>query len=286
MPVPSKVFVTGSQGLIGAELGALLDRAGVAWIGFDLAADQDILDREAIRDTIGDCDAVVHCAAMLGHKGQDEDEVFHVNVTGTKNVLTEARAVGIKRIVFLSSVNVFGVFKGERQPDYLPIDDAHPKYPDTSYGIAKLLSEEICRMACEIDPEMTAIALRPPGVWSYDRYAKTMEYFAGNTENPDMKFWEYGSFLDVRDMAEACWRALNVDAVGFYAMLLAASDIVTSGPESRDLAASLSPSADWRGGPEFLETPYKSMIDDSLARRIIGHDPIYSWALKGSAPDA
>ncbi|MBL4810768.1 MAG: NAD(P)-dependent oxidoreductase [Rhodobacteraceae bacterium] len=283
---PTNVLITGSQGLIGATLGRVLSRAGIGWTGFDLAAGQNILDRSAVRKAVEGCDAVMHGAAMLGHAHEDADEVFRVNVKGSHNVLTEARAAGVKRFVYLSSVNVFGVFRGEKQPDYLPIDDAHPKSPDTPYGIAKHLAEELCRMACVADPSMTAIALRPPGVWPPERYAQAARWMKAHPEIPGRGMWEYGAFLDVRDMAQACFSALTADVLGYHAMLLAASDIVTSGFDSHTLATQLCPHAEWRGGAVFEADPTKSLVDDSVARKTIGYKPNYRWENGGAIPDA
>ena len=57
-------------------------------------------------------------ADALGEKYSDN------NITGTINILNAASVSGIKNIVFSSSAAVFG------EPDYLPVDEEHPKNPE------------------------------------------------------------------------------------------------------------------------------------------------------------
>jgi UDP-glucose 4-epimerase len=275
-----KVFVTGSRGLIGAEVARGLAGLGMEWRGFDLADGQDILDRKSLVEAMEGCDAVLHSAALLGHADQDQDEVFKVNVVGTQNVVSGVRQLGIRRLVYLSSVNVLGVFKGERAPDYLPIDDDHPLYPKSAYGVAKYLAEEICRLAC-IESDLSCVALRPPGVWPADRYGRVRSWLSGNTETPGQAMWEYGAFIDVRDLASACITALIQPFKGFHAMLVAANDVVTSRPDSRALANLMCPDVRWRGGAVYDIDQNRSLVDCRLARSFIGFDPQYTWQKQG-----
>lgn len=43
-----------------------------------------------------------------------------------------------------SSGQVFGTAEGERLPDYLPVDDAHPRRAMRPYGLSKCLAEDLC----------------------------------------------------------------------------------------------------------------------------------------------
>jgi nucleoside-diphosphate-sugar epimerase len=107
------------------------------------------------------CYAVIHSAALLGLPDQDASQIVATNLQATWNVLTAARDAGVRRVVFLSSADVLGVFKGERAPDYLPLDDAHPCYPSTPYGISKLLAEAMCRLFSE-SSDLPVVCLKPP----------------------------------------------------------------------------------------------------------------------------
>ena len=59
------------------------------------------------------------------------------NITGTLNILHAALAHNCKRMVFSSSAAIFG------EPEYLPIDENHPKNPENYYGFTKLEIERI-----------------------------------------------------------------------------------------------------------------------------------------------
>src|SRR5574344_3171319 len=58
------------------------------------------------------------------------------NISGTMNILNSAVDHDCKFMVFSSSAAVFG------EPQYLPIDEAHPKNPENYYGFTKLKIEE------------------------------------------------------------------------------------------------------------------------------------------------
>jgi UDP-glucose-4-epimerase GalE len=68
---------------------------------------------------------------------------FRNNVTGTLNLLDAMRAAGVDRLVFSSTAAVYG------NPEYTPIDEAHPTRPINPYGWSKLMAErqiaEYCR---------------------------------------------------------------------------------------------------------------------------------------------
>jgi len=79
-------------------------------------------------------DAAVHLAALKA-AGQSmlEPERYSVhNITGTINILNSAVANGCLKLLFSSSAAIFG------EPQYLPIDEQHPKNPENYYGFTKL----------------------------------------------------------------------------------------------------------------------------------------------------
>jgi UDP-glucose 4-epimerase len=59
------------------------------------------------------------------------------NISGTINILNQASAAGISPIIFSSSAAVYG------SPQYLPIDESHPKEPENFYGFTKLEVERL-----------------------------------------------------------------------------------------------------------------------------------------------
>ncbi|MDR3284524.1 MAG: UDP-glucose 4-epimerase GalE [Treponema sp.] len=84
-------------------------------------------------------DAFVHLAAFkaAGESMLVPEKYSANNITGTINILNSALAHGCRNMVFSSSAAVYG------SPQYLPIDEAHPREPENYYGFTKLEIERI-----------------------------------------------------------------------------------------------------------------------------------------------
>ncbi|MBW2281945.1 MAG: NAD(P)-dependent oxidoreductase [Deltaproteobacteria bacterium] len=271
-----RVLVTGSAGLVGSRVCLDLRQRGDEVVEYDRADSHDILDAEALDAAMRGCAAVVHCAALLGEPGQADDDILAVNLRGTENVVRSAERARARRLVFVSSVDVLGVFKGERPPDYLPLDDDHPCHAATVYGVAKLRAEALCRSRAS--SELSIVCLRPPGVWTGPTYEWVEAERHKRTEFEWDPFWEYGAFIDVRDLSAVCLRALDAPVDAFESLLVSAADVTTSGRTSRQLVEFIHPQVEWRGGPEFEREPYRSLIDIDRARAVLGWEPEFSWA--------
>src|SRR3954465_8855296 len=100
----------------------------------------DIRDRESVRKLVGGADVVVHAAAALPIQAS-RDSIRSVNGTGTEYALDEARASGVKRVVFISSTAVYGV------PEKHPIEEDDPLVGVGSYGESKIEAEGLGRVA-------------------------------------------------------------------------------------------------------------------------------------------
>ena len=79
-------------------------------------------------------DAFVHLAAFkAAGESMEKPEKYSVNnITGTLNIMNAAVKYNCKKMIFSSSAAVFGA------PEYLPIDEEHPKNPENYYGFTKL----------------------------------------------------------------------------------------------------------------------------------------------------
>ena len=98
----------------------------------------DVTNLENVKNSIVNCDLVIHLAAALGVVNVEKDPVqtLDINLGGTKNVLEACKANNIKKIIFSSSSEVYG------EPAKIPIKENDPITPITTYGISKLASEE------------------------------------------------------------------------------------------------------------------------------------------------
>ena len=271
-----RVLITGSSGMVGSQVVLDLQASGHTAVAYDLATGRDILDPVALLDSAQGCDGVVHSAALLGFPGQDGSEIMATNLQGTWNVLSAAQEAGIRRVAFLSSVDALGVFKGERSPDYLPLDNAHPCYPSTPYAISKYLAEDVCHLFSAAT-SISIVCLRPPGVWTEETYAWIQSERAKRAECEWDPFWEYGAFIDVRDLSRACICTLTCRVEQFACLLVSSEDITTSGRTSRQLAQLVLPHVEWRGGAPYEAEPFRSLMNIENAKRTLGWAPEHTW---------
>jgi UDP-glucose 4-epimerase len=268
-----RVLVTGNKGFIGRRVEQRLIDAGYDVVGYDIAGGFDILNPELLGKRAAGCKAIIHLAAI---EGQADAKVMETNVVGTWNILQAGNQAKIEKIVFMSSVDVLGVFQGEGTPKYLPLDDDYPCHPGSTYAISKKLAEDMCFYFHQ-RTQIPVICLRPPGVWDETTYLKITGARQRRPEYEWDPFWEYGAFLDVRDLAEAILLALQKDIKGFHALLLASDDITTSGMTSLELVEKLLPGVPWRGGPEYKSAPFSSLVKTQRVKELLGWSPRYSW---------
>lgn len=124
-----RAFVTGATGFIGGrvvrklrergdEVVALVRspaRAGdLAELGCELA-EGDLSSTEAIRRGVQGCDAVFHIAAVykVGIPSSEREAMRDANVGGTERVLDAAIEANVPRIVYVSTVGIFGNTHGQ-----------------------------------------------------------------------------------------------------------------------------------------------------------------------------
>jgi dTDP-L-rhamnose 4-epimerase len=107
-----RVLLTGGAGFIGRRVHDQLLAAGHESLVYDLANDSrnDIIDRDRLARRAAGCDAVIHLAAKvgLGVAILDIDGYAYANDLGTAVVLRTAAAAGIGRVVYASSIVVYG----------------------------------------------------------------------------------------------------------------------------------------------------------------------------------
>jgi len=267
-----RVLVTGNRGKIGRVVCRHLTDQGHEVVSFDRLDSEDVCDQPALSRKAHECEALVHLAAVIDEKARD---LMAVNLLGTWNVLRAAETAGIARVVFMSSVNALGIFLGHRDPDYFPIDDAHPSYAYRPYSLSKRLGEQMCE-ATTMSSGLTTICLRPPAVLEAGDYDRIR---ANREKNPEYEWnplWEYGAFLDVHDCATAVERSLAVDFKGFTTLLLCAADISASRP-AREMAQLLRPNVGWRAGSAYDADPYRSLVDTRRAQEFLGWQPQRRW---------
>jgi len=265
------VLLTGHRGRLGPLIIETLKRAGHEVRGFDLADGGDICSAKAVGEAARGAQVIVHAAGLADDRNGSPADIMSINLLGTWNALLAAETNQIARVVCFSSGKALGML--ERNPDYLPMDDDHRGLPGRPYGLSKWLSEEMCA-AFTHRTGIDTICLRPVAVFDaegYERMLKSSPRLAGAGTA-----WHMGVHIDVRDVAEATLRAVETTFRGHVRLLLCANDIADRRP-TLELVAEHLPHTDWRGGREFTDEPFRSLIDCSRAQEVLGFRPRYGW---------
>lgn len=150
------ILVTGGRGFIGARLVAdLLNQSaevrvlddgsrGDAELPAEVdSIDGDVRDAEALREACRGVEAVAHLAAVQGTQNFYEipDAVLDVNLRGVLNVAQACAAEGVRRLVFSSSSEVYGIPTEFPTPESAPLVVPEPTNPRWSYGASKIAGE-------------------------------------------------------------------------------------------------------------------------------------------------
>lgn len=149
-----RVLVVGGAGYIGSHMVKSLLGAGYDVITFDnlssghrdavlggIFVEGDLADTQCLERVFKEYqpEAVMHFASYIqvGESVRKPDIYYRNNVTNTLNLLDVMREHGVNKFIFSSTAAVFG------EPDYVPIDEAHPNQPLNPYGRSKWMIEQI-----------------------------------------------------------------------------------------------------------------------------------------------
>jgi nucleoside-diphosphate-sugar epimerase len=112
----------------------------------------DLRDVASLRESFRGIDVLYHIGARRDHWGLPRRDYIDSNVLGTQNVLEAAESAAIPKIVYCSSVGVYGY-----DFQYLPVDEAHPFGTRLSYyHESKRLAEEVV-----LSSKLPIITVRP-----------------------------------------------------------------------------------------------------------------------------
>ncbi len=154
----NKVLVTGADGFIGSHLTEALLAEGCevralaqynsfnnwGWLedihhpGLEVVTG-DVRDPNFCRHIVKGVDTVFHLAALIAipYSYVAPDSYVDTNVKGTLNICQAVRDEGVGRLLVTSTSEVYGTAK------YVPIDEKHPKQPQSPYSASKIGADAI-----------------------------------------------------------------------------------------------------------------------------------------------
>jgi len=275
------VLVTGAGGCIGSWAIALLVRAGVPVVVYDLNKDQrrprlllddaelekvtwltgDIADTEAVSGVVAThgVQAIIHLAALqVPFCKADPVAGAKANVLGTVNVLEAARHAGLKRVVYASSIAAVSF-----------LSDA--AWLETLYGAYKLCNELTARVYMQ-DWGVPSVGIRPGVVYGVARdqglTSKTTVAIlaAAAGKSYAVPFTGPVSALHAGEVASAFVRAVSSDRE--EAKVFDLNGRVTSVAQWLDILREIAPDADIT--MTGAELPFPADLSDAPIQDYLG----------------
>jgi len=217
-------------------------------------------------------DAVVHLAAFPTPRQYPDAYLFQNNLMGTYNIFEASRRLGIRNVVWASSETTLGE-PFENDAPYAPVDEDYPLRAKSAYALAKVLMEDMARQFCYQTPDFKLIGLRFSNVMEPQDYAK----FASYQADPELRKWNMWAYIDARDGAQAIRKAVEWQATGMHAFIIANADTVMEKP-SAELMKQALPGVEVRKQLGEHET----LLSIDKARRVLGYEPTHSWRNKAN----
>ena len=197
-----KIVLTGANGNLGQELRGLLAGLCDQLLSTDIAegvgtlldnetfVQADLAQMDQVRPLLEGADMVVHFGALVDEL--EFSKVWGPNFMGSFNIWESARQLGVKRVIYASSIHAMGMY-----PKTVRIDTEMPQRPDTYYGLAKCFTEDLGRMYWEKEG-IESVHLRI--------YSATSK--PGNVR-------ALGSWLSFDDLRQLVQRSIETPYVGF-----------------------------------------------------------------------
>jgi nucleoside-diphosphate-sugar epimerase len=266
-----KTLVTGANGFTGSHLVKALQQRGDEVVGLVRKSSNlsrlsgcqvqlvygDICDRAALESAMSGVDWVFHTAAYVELGLVDAAKMARVNVEGTRAVMEVAQAVGVAKVVYCSTIGVYGDTRGRVIDETFQREQADfsSAYDGTKYEAQQIVDH----LAVEGLP---VVSILPSGIFGADdpHFGPVMKQFLKG----GLKVWAGGDritgIVHVDDLASAMILAAEKGKPGEH-YIISAGDLTT-----REMFAILSQES---GVPVPNEAP-KSIV--RLAGNIL--DPI------------
>ena len=168
-----KILVTGATGHLGNNLVRALVKKGSdvrVLVREDRSYHQleglavehvvgDVRDSNSLASAVEGCSQVYHLAAFVSIRSGDRDELYDINVLGTRKVMQACRKAGVDRVVHCSSFGAVGINPNGPSTEEWTVS---PYEATTDYEISKAFAElEVYR---EVARGLNAVIVCPSGI--------------------------------------------------------------------------------------------------------------------------
>jgi GDP-L-fucose synthase len=301
LPLDTRFYVAGHQGMVGSAIVRKLNAEGYRNIVTRTRAELDLTDQTAVRNFFQETpiDHVVLSAAKVGgiHANNTYPADFiYENLMMECNVIHEAHAAGVRKLLFLGSSCIYP--KLANQPmseDALLTGTLEPT--NEPYAIAKIAGIKLCE-SYNRQHGTDFRSVMPTNLYGpNDNYHATDSHVipalirrlheAKCANTPTVSIWGSGSpkreFLHVDDMASACLHVMTLDKMVYQSNTAAMCSHINVGSGSdvtiRALAEAIADAVGYQGQLVFDPskpdgTPRKLM--DSNRLRNLGWSPAIS----------
>ena len=277
-----KILVTGGSGKVGRfVVNELLERGHQVTVLDQAPPEQrvrfvrcDILELGDLVYALDGQDAVIHLAAIPHPLHDPPQRVMDINVMGTFNVLEAAARAGVPKVATTSTDSTLGFSfpTHDFDPEYLPIDEAHPLKPQDAYGLSKVIDEEICKSYTR-RYGMSTICVRICFICDTRAINAHQGWIV---DEEDIRRGPRGVWVytDGRDAAQAFRLAAEAQGFEHEAFFVPANDGRNRAPTA-ELMERYYPQVpiNW----EAVEGDHWSMITNAKARKLLGYNPQHSW---------
>ena len=232
-----KALVTGANGFTGSHLVKALEKQGHNVVGFVRKSSDlsrlancnlqfvygDITDKEALSTAMQGVDTVFHTAAYVELGIVDEAKMARVNVEGTRAVLEVAQSLGVSKVVYCSTIGVFGNTQGTiiNETFQRTQTDFSSAYDRTKYEAQQLVDKFAAQ-------GLPVVSILPSGIFGADdpHFGPVMQqFFKGG-----LKLWAGGDritgIVHVDDLVSAMIIAAEKGNLGEY-YIISAGDLTT-----------------------------------------------------------
>lgn len=213
-------------------------------------------------------DAIVHLASLPHPRMKPDSEEFRINMMATYNVFEAARRLDVKNVIWAASEVGTGVPYDKTEAPYVPVDEHYPMRGYNVYSLTKVLGEEMARQFCLNDPEMRITCLRLSNVMNQEEYTK----FETWQDDPTERLWNFWTYVDNRDVAQAIELAISYDVRGKDEFFITNDETVMRTPTA-ELLDTYYPQIERRKNFSGNE----AILSNEKAKRVLGFQPRYRW---------